>query len=356
MIATSEQTEKLDFRWLLLSAVILPMAIAAANYAYLRESFVASSINSATALQFAWYVIQVGIVGHVVGSGRAHPLLRWVVFAWILLLVNILTFAAAMGGRGGSCYLLPAALLSGQMGILIVWLVLGDTPALIRVPTMSLGVVAIFALWQAAGSDFWKQMLNELLVLQAITMAILCGILRFQKFRVVRPLRETAGPDEESRKRALQFNLKHVLIWTTGLAMVLGAARALNLLNWQAAQSFMHGILFWKTVLAVVSASCIVVALWVALGQGHWLVRYSVGLLYLLAVGSGVSKWSQHNLTALQTGARRIWLQNDWELNRWYGLGWWWLGWLFLCSGLLASTLLILRALDYRLMRGPRVS
>jgi len=168
---------------------------------------------------------------------------------------------------------------------------------------------------------------------------------------LARTTTRVASPTEQSERRALQFSLKHVLIWTTGMAVVLGIARGFDLLNWQAAQRITQGVFFWKAALAVMSASGIIVALWVALGRGHWLLRYGVGLVYLITIGSIVSIWSLHNLKIRRA---RVWNPNDWELMAWYELGWWWLGWLFLCSGLLASTLLILRTLDYRLMRKAR--
>jgi hypothetical protein len=342
---------KMNFRGLLLSAVLLPVAIAAADYAILDHTFLSwnASPNLYAALQFGWYVVQIGVLGYVVGRSISHPTLRWVVFGWILLLVTLLTFTAAMAGSDGSSCLPPAALVGGQIGICIVWLFFGDTIWPLRIPLMVAGVVIIFALWLAAAEHYWNQMLNELLILQGTTLGVLCGILRLQRFQLGRIVL-CAETTEQSQRRALQFNLKHVLIWTTGMAVLLGIGRAFDLLNWQAAERFTQGVLFWKGVLAIMSAVGIIVALWVALGRGHWAMRYSIGLLYLLAIGSGVSLWSKHNHNALQIGMR-TWSRHEWELVKLYEVGWWWLGWLFLSAGLLASTLLILRTLEYRLVR-----
>jgi hypothetical protein len=193
-----------------------------------------------------------------------------------------------------------------------------------------------------------------LLVLQILTLAALCGLLRLRGFQLAR-LRAAQATilGEGVERRVLQFNIKHVLIWTTALAAMLGVARALDLLNWEAAQQLARGGIAWKAIVAATSAIVIIVALWVALGRGHWLVRYSVGLAFALLAGSGLALWSNYRFTVIDSriGMGRVWNPVEWELRDLYAIGWWWMGWLFLSSGLLAATLIILRVLDYRLVK-----
>ena len=41
----------------------------------------------------------------------------------------------------------------------------------------------------------------------------------------------------------------------------------------------------------------------------------------------------------------------DWDLHIWLKVGWWWIAWMFLSGGLLAASLIVFRAVGYRLVR-----
>jgi hypothetical protein len=353
-VSSSPQTGSL--RGLLLGAVLLPAVVAGVDYALLEWTTNQQQVSLQTCLQFGWYVVQVGIVGWVVGSAVSPPALRWIVFGWVLLLINLLTFTHALSGPGWDPprFLLPAALLAGQIGLCTVWAFFGDTRWPLRWPAMALLAAGLFWFWAAFDGGFYQGLWNELLVLQVLTLAALCGLLRLRGFRLGRlPAGQTAGAGEGAQRRVLQFNIKHVLTWTTALAAMLGVARGLDLLTWEAAQQLVRGGIVWKLTVAATSAIAIIVAIWVALGSGHWLSRYAVGLAFALLTGTGLALWSKYRFAAINAPMGGGWRWNavEWQLREMYEFGWWWLGWLFLCSGLLAATLIILRVLDYRLVK-----
>ncbi|MBW3599856.1 MAG: hypothetical protein KY475_21615, partial [Planctomycetes bacterium] len=206
----------------------------------------------------------------------------------------------------------------------------------------------ITGLWMSLGNGANREMWTELLVLQVVTLAILCGLLRLRGFRLQR-IETAASAVAAAEQRRLQFGIRHVLVWTTALAMLLGLGKALDLLSWQTAQQLARDGMFWKLTVATTSAIVIIVALWVALGRGHWLARIVVGFVFALVAGSALAAWSIHNATVMAAGGG--WRRRNWELLGWYEVGWWWLGWLFLSGGLLAATLIILRTRGYRLVR-----
>jgi hypothetical protein len=348
-------TATFDLRRLALIAAVLPAAIATVNYGLAAWNSSRMADPSAVGLHFAWYVIQVGLVGVIVGRGIAWSWLRWLVFGWLLLLINLLAATAALDAGirwRPEQSLPPGALLAGQMGLCVVWAFLGDTFWPIRWPVMIMAIAGLYFLWLGFGNQHTHKIWTELLLLQVLTLSVLCFWLWFFRFRLRQV--ELVHAETKASRRPLQFGIKHVLIWTTALAMLLGAAKAMDLLRWEVARELIRAGLVWKLSVATTSAIVIVVALWVALGQGHWIVRYGLGLLLTLLIGSGLATWSRFNaanLQALLNTGRRGWGWENWELMLWYEVGWWWLGWQLLCGGLLVATLLILRVLSYRLVR-----
>jgi uncharacterized membrane protein len=126
------------------------------------------------------------------------------------------------------------------------------------------------------------------------------------------------------------------------------------LLTWAAARELLRGGITSKLTVAAATAIMMIVALWVAVGRGHWAMRYAVGLILALVVGGGVVLWSRYQQQVVQSTLWGSWGLFEYDLIRWYSMGWWWLGWLFLSGGLLAATLIILRVRGYRLVRLAR--
>jgi len=358
--AAAPAKHPLNLMRLLLVAALLPAAIATVDYLLLGATSYGGQFTPRVIGQFAWYVVQVGLVGLAAGLGISHPVLRWLVFGWVLLLINLLAAVQAMNADvswSREPSMSPAALIAGQMGLCVVWAFFGDTRWTWRWPAMIVAAGGLYFLWLSFGNHWGQQMWTELLILQVMTLSTLCLILRLSGFRLlVLDDEATALESGKSNLRPLQFGIKHVLIWTTALAILLGIAKGMDLLRWQVAQELVRGGLVWKLTVATASAMVIIVALWAALGRGHWLMRYSAVLVFTLSLGSALATWSGSQAAAIRTTAWTRWSAGGWDLLRWYEVGWSWLGWLFLSGGLLAATLIILRVLGYRLVRIRRIA
>jgi hypothetical protein len=335
---------------------LLPAVVAAVNYLLAAPLADGGASSSLVTLQLAWYVAQVGIVGALVGRGLRSPLLRWIVFGWLLLLINLLTIAMTLGEfRDMPLHLPTAGLFAGQIGLGVVWGFLGDTRWPVRVPLAALAVGGLLALWFNQWINYRRELWDELLLFYLATLSALCALVRLTGFRLAIVDPQTGDSRPGGADFRLQFGIKHVLTWTTALAILLAIGRGMDLLRWEVAQEAMNQCKPWKIVMAAGSGMTIIVALWVALGTGRWWWRYPAGVLMVLLLGSLLSIWNNtRQLASIALANAGGWRQVDWELMEWYEIGWWWLAWMFLSGGLLAATLIILRVLGYRLVRLAR--
>ena len=102
--------------------------------------------------------------------------------------------------------------------------------------------------------------------------------------------------------------------------------------------------------MAAVTAIAIVFAVWAALGKGNWLIRYALLTFVLLGLGASLGAFCRYADQHLSLG-RFSYQGYDWTLHFWLEVGWWWIAWMFLSGGLLAASLLIFRAIGYRLVK-----
>jgi hypothetical protein len=150
--------------------------------------------------------------------------------------------------------------------------------------------------------------------------------------------------------RARQFSIRDVLVGTTILAALMGAAKAGDLLRMQfVTELYASGFIFVLAV-AIASAVISIVALWAALGQGNLMLRLTVSLVLPMVVGVAVTVYCFHLQQSIRLGGRMYW-----QFYRWYETGYWWIGWMFLIGALLAASLIIYRTLGYRLVRRERI-
>ncbi|HMC11649.1 MAG TPA: hypothetical protein VKH44_10175, partial [Pirellulaceae bacterium] len=304
---------------------------------------------------FGCFVLEVGLVGVIVGTTMPHPWLRWLLFGWIMLLIDLLVASSALLSFGSYVSdLLPAAALVGaQIGLAIVLGTLGTAPWYWRTPlSLALGA-GLLAFWLLTVTDWNGQLISGILVTQAIVLMLMCVGLRVRGYRLVH-LDSLEPAASGTMSRRFQFGIRDVLIWTTSLAILLGLMRGAGMLVWINLTD--HPSLYFKGTVALVSANAIVLSLWASLGQGHWALRYSLLVVMLLLLGaalSGLSIYGEHlvNFWRSPTGPMSS-RYFDYDLYHWREVGWWWIAWMFLSGGLLAASLMIFRAVGYRLIRG----
>ncbi len=342
---------------LVLIGAVLPAVFVALDTSLLQSWSIAPLM--------AALVAEVGLMGPLCAGLIRPRWLMWLIYAWMWLVMDVIVLALAIDdpwyGEAISPTTLPMGMLSGQLGLVLVWGALGQLRWNIRWPAAFLLGIAILI------PIVWHQMHpTELLILVALQSAILiavCWWLAWRGFRMVRlqsagdnplvsPIGRPAGQPRES-----QFQLRDLLIWTTALAIALAVARMVN--YWSASinvlehiQSFvvtkrMQAFLLGSPTAAIVTAAVLLVALWAALGHGRPLVRWFYLFVFVGVVSTvhGVIDYYQHAWA--WRWARPLWQSWDffWHLEQTLVV------WHCLTGGMLFAALLMFRSLGYRLNR-----
>jgi hypothetical protein len=300
---------------------------------------------------FAAFAIQVALLGWIVGRGLQNPVLRWTVFVWALLLINVQIISVALDDQQweSPAKALAYAMLSAQAGLLAAWAALGELRWTWRLPialaaAAGLGCFLLlvnesyFAPWWRYSLELWP----VVLLAQSAAALALCLALAWAGYRMKTP-DENANPYEDlgerKQDRRLQFSLKNLMIWITALGPVILVFRGLNV--WMTAR---YGIGQWIEIiiLALCLASVSLLAVWAAAGAEGALLR--IPLLLLLSPTIG----------ALLGGlALRGWWDRMGGFT--YMTGWeevfYWIVWTTLAGYFLAGMLLVFRAQGCRLQR-----
>lgn len=358
MTSSMCSTSQLPIKRLLLVGVLMPAVFSGLDHGLLTSlNYYASDLRVIT-LVMAAFVVQVGLMGWLCGSLLDNPWWRWGLYIWCWVLVDLqLLSVSVVTNTGGSRYggMLPGALYAAQVGLCTIWAILGTTRWMIRLPACAV-LGTLLAVPQHGGyqNEF------ELMFLQMIALGALCLLLRWRRFKLMQiepasgatPL----GPPSGKQAAQMQFSIRHVLIWTSTMAVVLGILRALDLLSIEALLPYAQFDFIFLASAGLLVAAVFVIAFWAALGAGPWWLRLAVLLLALPAVGMvlAVLSWNAERIryypgsdfTALWTSP---WgWQSLWDFHHWL------LYWVALAGSLLFASLLIHRAIGLRLIRTVR--
>ena len=351
----SPQSSTLNYRRLLLVGIGLPALLALVNHLLLREEYEGVHLVPSPVL-FAFYVAQVGLVSWAAARFLQPWPLRWIISTWMMILLDLQLATLTSGHSVEAIDCLASAIIAGQLGIFIVWGVLGSGPFVWRLPAW---IVIAVILWNL----FWVLVdlgklesryryfidWNALLLVQAGLLIVLCGILRLCGFSLRIVVAESDATQGKPAKASFQFGIRDVLMWTTALAVLLAIAKAGDLLTLRyVKQIYAHGFLFVFTI-AISTAAVLIVALWASLGQAHLILRILVLFSFSLLVGSGLAAYCNIVGKPLITSGR-----GPYWLHHFYGAGYWWIAWMFLSGALLGASLIIYRELGYRLVRDAR--
>jgi hypothetical protein len=303
------------------------------------------------------YVAQIGAVGWLCGWLLVNPWWRWGIYLWSWLLIDLQLLSASVFADGGRWYsharLLPGSLFAAQVGLAIVWGILGTTRWTIRIPAC-LVVGAILAI---PALDSYAYRVEKVVPIQMISLVVLCVLLRWRRYRLENLTASAAetsvanGGTTRELARS-QFTIRHVLIWTTSLALLLGILRGLDLLSLDALRPLVGGRMGLQWTAGIAIAVVFVVAVWAALGAGPAWMRVPILLFALTVVGLGLvlaSFLTENNLAVLE----QVWLNRYPRSYVWDEHGWF-LSWMALAGSLLFASLLILRVIGYRLVRAAK--
>ncbi len=284
-------------------------------------------------LTFAMLVLQVTLLGSLVGMRIQRPHIKWSVFLWAIVLIDLQVFSitAVDTNESSVTRCLAFAFMSGQVGLLTVWGMLSPVFWAVRLPLTALGlaIVISFAATFGGGSELWF----AILCWQSLATMILCGGLWIFGFRV-RRLRH-----DQSSDRRLQFSMRHLFAWTTSVACVVGVVRLVDVATFL--------FLGRDSLLACVGlggcfAIMSMVAVWSALGSDR---------LWIRLVGLGIST----PVIALSIGAVGLsrtpaWISESLFLGADYDPTLWFM-WTCLATFFLAGLLAIFHTSGYRLLR-----
>jgi hypothetical protein len=362
--ATIQPAQRLNLLHLLAVGVALPACLATANHLLLTSSNLGDLSVPLLCVLMGFYVLQIGFISWAVANYIQPWPLRWFIYGWIMVLVDLqLSTMISNGGQnsqGVTC--LATAVLAGQLGVIIVWGILGSGHIAWRIPALLVVLNQswvffnlLVSLTKHRPGDFtpgWEGLLTTqegLLTTQAVLLVILCGILRLRGYSLVKLAAESDGASVgDKTKVPLQFGIRDVMVWTTSLAVLLAIAKAGDLLTMNFVKHvYDPGALLLFTI-GTSTAVVLLVALWSALGQGSALRRYLVLSALSLSLGLAIAWYC----TAMaKSTATRAWRYSYWHL---YANGYWWIGWMFLTGVLLAASLIIYRTLGYRLVRNVK--
>jgi hypothetical protein len=354
------ESARLPLARLLLVGALVPAVFSALDHWLLTRLEMRPSDTGHVVLTMAVFVVQIGLLGWLCGRLLENPWWRWGLYIWGWVLVDLQLLSAAVFADGGNYWnqgkLLPGSLFAAQVGLALIWAILGTTPWVIRLPLCA--VVGLFlSLPLLGGYGFTR----ELFPVQMIALAVLCLLLRWQRFRLqrIQDLPPPAAGDVAARKQLqlAQFSIRHVLIWTTSLAIMLGVLRALDLLSLQALRPFFEQSMVTLLTAAILVAAVFVVAVWAALGAGSAWLRLPVLFLAMPPIGALLALFDWYSYPARFGGSGRdifsLWT-NSWAWQEFLDGHSWLAMWVYLAGSLLFASLLILRVLDYRLVRNTK--
>ena len=323
---------------LLVWAVLLPAAVAGTNQLLFNLIPIHDGLRL---LLYPWMAFTTAVLSWCAGRYLSPAWLRWIVFAWCLVLLDLLTIAACMSGPLSDDF--AFILVSAQISLVVLWSILADVHWQWRLPSIA-AAAALVILFAGNFTSRWSVLSwGILMVFTAVVAALVCGGLRWIGFVLQHKSGTSCDAPQLVSMKAHQFGVKHMLIWAAAIAPLLLVARGMDVLiltNLDVPNAF-HAAL-----LAVSMATVNLIAIWTVLGSGLWFARVATLLVVPLAFSIGLEGYTSFLRPPIGTRWPRsplLYLMSNMD-----GL---WAVWLWSNALLLAALLLFLRAGSYRLVR-----
>jgi len=348
--------------WRLLTAgVIIPATFVALDHLLLDGIAGAWGTNWVVTLTMAMFIVQIGLMGVLCGRWTDLGVMRWVLYIWCWFLIDFQVLVAWVFTDSTSWWdssFQPASLFTAQLGLLVIWSILGAARWTTRLP---IAVVIGSALLLFLGRvRYGYENAAGLIMMQLALLCAICIVLRRKGFRIaaidasIGALRILSPSD----LRVSQFGMRDTLIWMTALALACGLVRWLGIPQ----QIWLHTHVRYLTWIPLLSGGValsltLVFALWAALGaDSHRHSRHlALFLIPIVALLAAFLNWLSslliHQPWTAPWYARATWF------HRLYW-GYWYhfsesaqfnLTWLCLAGGMLFAALLFPRHLGYRL-------
>ena len=315
---------------------------------------------------FALFVIQTIVLSVVVGLNSRKHWVWWGFFVWSLALVNLQLFLinhqVGTTGNSGEDIEFTAfvfAFFAAQIGLTIFWAICCTHPRLrFRLPLASFVLIlACHPFWAPQGnlstriSNRWLGLLTFFIIAATLTF----GILRYLRFQLGSLNDSTSQANHEARG---QFGIKHLLAWTTIVAVLFGIGDAFGrTIGWDRILDGAFGsaflINFGMTLLVTIS---LVAVVWAVMGESkRGLIRVGVLLVFLVAVALALQyldyQFLVKNYYSLAIGY--YWnpsIEARFKLIRVWGI------WTILNGMFLAALLMVFRFAGFRFTRPSKSS
>jgi hypothetical protein len=324
-----------SLRRLLVVSILLPAAVVASNmillyvapHKLLRSSF------------YPWMVFSVAVLSWSAGRFVRPAWLCWVVFVWSLVLLDMLTIAVCLAGPVDRS--IGYVLVSAQIGLVVLWAILGSGHWQLRLPAAIAAIPVVNLLAANLGGTRpldW----DSVLFVSTGVMTALCGGLRYLGFAILQEDSATTSPTNRGKRPAVQFGVKHMLIWLTVTGPLLLVLRSINL----------GGETNFSIALIAVSVATLnLISIWAVLGGGPALLRIACLVAVPLGIAWGLNAYSAHLKTVFTSSPRTQVSQTIYAMIHMHGR---WTSWFWLAAALLDALLMFLRARGYRLLRTRR--
>src|SRR5688500_947505 len=158
-------------------AVLLPAAVAGSNQLLFE---LAPSFHGPRAWLYPWMALSTAVLSWCTGRYLSPAWLRWVVFAWCLILLDMLTIAACLTRRTEMRF--GHMMVAAQISLIVLWVFLVSGTWQWRIP---LGLVAAAGLIVFAstfrpywGAPDW----TLLMIVTSLVILMVCCAIRFSGF------------------------------------------------------------------------------------------------------------------------------------------------------------------------------
>lgn len=288
-------------------------------------------------------VFRVGVLSWCVGRFISVVWLRWTVFVWSVVLIDLLVFTQY---AHGSSYGEGVALVTAQATLLIAWAVLGAVRWAWRVFTLLLAACAIIpvAVW---GVRNWGDQAWVSVLLLTIGLELLVAALAWIRgLRIAVPAVLDA---QEHKATWTGFGVVHMLAWSTALAPLLWVLQQTgwNLPGLVTAWECFVGQPWIAVCLAVLIATGSLAVVYLMLAQRAKWWALAVALMAVTSASSTLIVWSALRRMLVRGWGGYPYTMDDLVIE----MHTHWLVWFSIAYGVLAALLLFFQASGYRLVR-----
>jgi hypothetical protein len=301
--------------------------------------------ESALAILYTLYVVQVAALTSFVGRFVNTWFLRSTILIWVLALIDLRLFTMTLGN---SSQCLTYAFLSGQLSLLVFVTTLGPGPWPWRLPSAM--AAAVFILYFVFGNRAWHEAWSTVLILQTLVTFPLFLLLLLTGYRIRPQDRASAGRQDDTAQHGFSFSIKHMLFWMLAAVPILSVGQHLSPVGHE-----LFDMSTWLRLLYVATCLSIVPLLVVVTVFSNKHALWLVPLSTIIATAMGGLLWATVAIQWVPAPMmRRSW--QDWLLADLTEIGIWWIPWTLLSAAFLAGLLLLFRAAGYRLehRRQPR--